>query len=58
MWKFYCDRCEKEVNEEEEKPRIILEIGGTEIERIICKDCANKVLDFLGGESEECKKKP
>ena len=59
MWKFYCDCCEREVKNGEAKYRIALgkealvQKNDKVVQRLICEDCANKVLDFLGGESEE-----
>ena len=51
MWKFYCDCCEKEVVKGE--PTFEIRIYKKKmIMRIVCEDCADKVLELLGCETE------
>ena len=63
MWKFYCDCCGKQVIDGEptfgiqiDKKIFKLEYVMNEkkvMVRTVCEDCADKVLELLGGESEE-----
>ena len=55
MWKFYCDCCGIEINEQEIYYKVTIESktlkgfhgdGDTQIS--VCKKCANKVKQTLG----------
>ena len=51
MWKFYCDCCEKEVVKGEPTFEI-RKYKKKMVMRTVCEDCADKVLELLGGETE------
>ena len=59
MWKFYCDRCKEEIGENDRKYNVfvtqkIVFVGNiTKRNMDICEKCYNKVINLLGGESEE-----
>ena len=62
MWKFYCDCCGKQVIVGQPIFGILIDSKIFKLEyvvnekkimvRTVCEDCADKVLELLGGEAE------
>ncbi len=62
MYKEFCDRCGKEISKDDEL--VSINIGsisyfnakGKYYSRFeVCKDCANRAIEYLGGDPK-CKK--